>query len=79
MLCEKNKTIKSKLHEFTYKLLWNKIENSISKQYVLDNLVVKTGLSYSWLDYFSRNLGGSPSVDRVELLYNELSGKQLKF
>ena len=69
---------RSVLHQATYDLLWAKIESSISKLHVLDTLAKQTGLSYSWLEKFAQDNGGSPAVERLELLYVNLSGNQLK-
>lgn len=69
---------RSVLHQATYDLLWAKIEASISKLHVLDTIALKTGLSYSWLEKFAQDNGGSPAVERLEVLYVHLAGKKLE-
>ena len=69
---------RSVLHQATYDLLWHKIEASISKLHVLETAAQKTGLSYSWLEKFAQDNGGSPAVERLETLYAYLAGKKLE-
>lgn len=69
---------RSKFHQAVYDLLWARIEASISKIYVLDNIALETGLSYSWLEKFAQDNGGSPAVERLEVLYGFLAGKKLE-
>lgn len=69
---------RSVLHQATYDLLWSKIEASISKLHVLETIALKTGLSYSWLEKFAQDNGGSPAVERLEILYVHLAGKKLE-
>lgn len=69
---------RSKLHQATFELLWQYIKKSLGKTQALDQLSAETGLSYAWLDHLARDLGGSPSVDRIERLYEFLTGEQLK-
>lgn len=76
--CGRKARERSTLHQVTYDLLWAKIEASISKLYVLDQACAATGLSFSWLTQFTSDVGGSPAVDRMEALYEYLSGKKLE-
>jgi hypothetical protein len=69
---------RSRLHQATFELLWKRIKASLGKTQALDQIAAETGLSYAWLDHLARDLGGSPSVDRIERLYEFLSGEQLK-
>lgn len=69
---------RSVLHQATYDLLWLRIEASISKLHVLETAAQKTGLSYSWLEKFAQDNGGSPAVERLETLYVYLAGKKLE-
>lgn len=74
----KNARERSVFHQKAYDLLWEQINASLSKTQALDTIANETGLTYYWLDLFARDLGGSPSVERLEKLYNHLSSRPLK-
>lgn len=75
--CENSKSEipKSRLHLETFELLWERIKSSLGKTQTLDEIAAATGLTYSWLDYFARNINVQPSVDKVEHLHNYLKDK----
>ena len=43
----------------------------------LSDISTSTGISFYWLQRFSQNVFKNPSVNRVQYLYEELSGKKL--
>jgi hypothetical protein len=48
------------------------------KQVSLQAIASVTGLSVRWLYHFDRQASKAPAVDKVECLYNFLSGKQIE-
>jgi hypothetical protein len=76
-MSNKKEIPKSKLHKKTIILINAKIRKSKNRTEALEELSNETGLSFPWLDYFARNPDRSASVDRVEALYNNLSGKRI--
>ncbi|MFZ1074785.1 MAG: hypothetical protein WAN50_00195 [Minisyncoccia bacterium] len=63
----------SKLRIRTLELLRNR-----PIQLTLDKIAAATGIKVAWLQYFqAQGDETSPSVDRIETLYNFLSSKKL--
>jgi hypothetical protein len=58
------------LMQQTHKLLKND-ERSIAE------ISIDTGITFFWLQRFSAHMMKNPSVNRVEFLYEHLSGKNL--
>ena len=55
--------------------LWAARDGKVS----LRQISIATGLTLRWLIHFDRQTSNAPAVDKVEKLYNYLSGKQLTF
>ena len=43
------------------------------------DISIETGITFFWLQRFSAHMMKNPSVNRVEYLYEYLSGKKLNF
>lgn len=55
--------------------LWRARDNNVA----LKDIAELTGLTRQWLGHFDRQRSFAPAVDKVEILYRYLSGKQLDF
>lgn len=67
----KDSTETGSLHQLTLELLKSAEETTF-------DVAVATGLSYSWVVAFASNRMQNPSVNRVQHLYEYLTGKHLK-
>lgn len=67
----------SKLYRITHIKLIEFIGANKAKP-VLEHIAAETSLSYSWLVSFMLNRCGNPAVNRVETLYEFLSGHELE-
>ena len=69
---------KAALHQVTFDILHKKLEESdFTPASMKRQICETTGLKYPWLDKFITDTGGSPSIDKLEKLYEHLSGRKL--
>ncbi len=74
---QSNKAVRSRLHTTTLDLLRRQLEDTKSRTDALERIASKTQLTYHWLEHFARGTDTSPTVDKVEKLYEHLSGEKL--
>ena len=67
----KDATETGSLHQLTLELLHTADETTFA-------VAVATGLTYSWIVAFSANKMRNPSANKVQRLYEYLTGKPLK-
>lgn len=75
----RNARERSEFHQAVYSMIWDRIDSSLSKTYVVEKLAEETALGASWLYKFVNDNDHSPSVDRLELLFKALGGTMPKF
>ena len=71
MLKHQDKTPIGSLHNVTLELLKSSDEDTFT-------IAVATKLTYSWICAFAVNRMRNPSVSKVQILYEYLTGKPLK-
>lgn len=67
----------SKLYQITHAALVRYIDGRAARP-VLQHIEANTKLSYAWLTSFLLHRCGNPSVNRIEELYEFLTGKPLE-
>lgn len=72
------KTVRaSRLHIVTLDLLRQRVADSKGRDDTLVGIAQRTKLNFHWLEHFLRGSETSPAVDKVETLYEHLSGQKL--
>lgn len=68
----------SAIHQFVFDKFWEKVKDSeYTTSSIVSQVAKDSGLSEPWITKFIYNRGGSPSIDKLEMLYETLTGKQL--
>jgi hypothetical protein len=58
-------------------LLRQRVADSKGRTGTLEGIAQRTKLNFHWLDHFLRGSETSPAVDKVETLYEHLTGQKL--
>lgn len=69
----------SPLHRHVFDIFWKMADTQ--SEYTRSSLIAKVAaecdLSQAWMHKFAYATGGSPSVDKLEILYTYLTGKNI--